>query len=251
MTRMIARLALGGFLAFLPGLTLADKGAPPPLPSGDLLPTAVYDSHYAQPIWVSSSVALDVHGVPKAVLFSESSLDEIEHLLKAETPAEGACIEQKAPVDITVHSSRSRDDVIREATSIFRARVVDTDTGFYFGQAGTLALLKPEDQLAGTAWNRDLLFVAPVAEFVLGDRRICSRSELFDAPPSKGDHLVVVLSPGWVRSDFSILQATSDHIFVVSPEGHVKRAGAVPTETSSYDEFSRWIDARRLDEVSR
>ena len=185
------------------------------------------DQHAA---WVAAESALDANGEPDSFLFSESAVRAIKKYQERQPLEEGACLhlgEFYAPEVVDVgdgdhHKYLARDfaTTAKSVDWMFEGVVTGSTHGFNGPIPVTLFQVQTEEILKGPRDKHgQYFFLFPVAEFSVGNLKLCKTDQRYPALPEIGDR-VILMAHLHLRNSREFLWI-HDNIIVLKQDGTV------------------------------
>ena len=186
------------------------------------------DPHAA---WVAADSALDAKGEPDSALFSESAVWSIKRYRERQK-SEGACVQlgkvyipDQIELDDKDGYNYLTDDfasTVKAVDWIFEGIITGSTPGFNGPIPGTLLRVRHENTLKGTEEKTgQYYFFVPVAEFTVGDLRLCKTDQSYPEVPEIGDrvilmaylHLLNSRSFLWIQDKFIVVKRNGSMSF--------------------------------------
>ena len=109
----------------------------------------------------------------------------------------------------------------RDAIAIYEGTIVEIRSGFFARQPASLLVVAVDEELRSSAEydaTRGLYVYYPIADFVVGDTRFCSRALYNDYAPRPGDAVIVYAMHGPADEGRQTVYAESRDLFFQSAD---------------------------------
>ncbi len=210
---------------------------------------AVYGN---DPIFFSEDRILEgPNGEVTLVGASDATQSSVEGYFRQATSSDSGCPSLRTHLDRTKppESHERLDDVIAETQIVVHARVSRSKGGFLFQEAGTLLELEDIKVRNGELAPREAVYVfVPAGRIKMRSRSLCVVDEHWQAPPKKGDQMLLFLEDTWVNQNSPVLYLESSRLVGAGPSG---RARFAPKLERNQGEERQFADVLREVEIHR